>query len=316
MKSKKKIIGGAIAAGAAMATAGAALTHWTYKLAFRSPDKTQNNIRNIPTQEQYQEKREEMLAMVERLAAIPYEAVTITSRDGLRLAGKYYHVADGAPLDIGFHGYRGTAIRDFCGGAIIGIESGHNILLVDQRAHGESEGNTITFGIEERYDCLDWINYAIQRFGEDTKILLYGVSMGGATVLMASGLPLPPNVKGIIADCPYSSPKDIIQKVAGELGYPPRLSYPFITAGARLYGHFDLNCMTAAEAVKTATVPIMIIHGEDDRFVPAEMSEQIYLANPECIRRHTFPGAGHGLSYIVDYDRYKALVAEFLKEVG
>ena len=291
------------------------ISYWTYTIAFRSPNKTQGDFYNIPDNEQYCAVREQMIEMIRLLESRPCERVEIMSFDGLRLSGRYYHVRDGAPLAICFHGYRGTSIRDFSGGSKIALESGQNVLLVDQRAHGESEGNTITFGIFERYDCLEWIYYAIERFGADVEILLYGVSMGASTVLMASDLELPEQVKGIVADCPYSSPKDIILKVAKDMHYPKHLAYPLIKLGARVFGGFDLEEITAEEAVNRAYVPILIIHGEDDRFVPPEMSECIADANPYLVERQTFPKAGHALSYITDYDRYAAISRAFTNKL-
>lgn len=290
------------------------LTTTCYHIAFHSPDKVQNDTYNIPTGEQYQEQRDIMVAMIRDMASIPCQRVTITSRDGLRLSARYYHRNENAPLAICFHGYRGTSIRDFCGGARISLEQGHNVLLVDQRAHGESEGHTITFGVRERLDCLDWVNWATGRFGEDVPILLYGISMGGATVLMAAGSGLPQNVRGIIADSPYSSPADIIRKVCRDRKLPPAAVMPFLSTAARLFGGFSLTELTAAEAVKSSKIPIMIIHGEDDRFVPCSMSAEIQAAKP-AIRRHTFPGAGHGISYMKDTPRYRQLVEEFTAEV-
>ncbi|MBQ9993399.1 MAG: alpha/beta hydrolase, partial [Clostridia bacterium] len=138
----------------------------------------------------------------------------------------------------------------------------------------------------------------------------------GATVLMASGLPLPPNVRGIVADCPYSSAKDIIIKVCRDMHIPPTLAYPFLALGARLYGGISLSKVTAAQAVKSAKVPIVIIHGEDDRFVPCDMSRDIELANPTLITRHTFPGAAHGLSFTSDFARYRGIVESMWNLVG
>ena len=213
----------------------------TYRMAFFADQKKRDVSRVVPNDEQYAPYKERMLGLIEALAARPFERIEIRTEDGKRLTGRYYHQADGAPLDIGFHGYKSNSVRDFCGGSRIGFALGHNLLLPDQRAHGESDGHTITFGIRERQDCLAWIRYANERFGEDTRIVLYGVSMGAATVLMATGLELPSNVKCVIADCPYSSPSGIIRKVCVDRGLPPKPLFPLLRLGAILFGHFRLD---------------------------------------------------------------------------
>ena len=284
-----------------------------YRMAFYATQKKKELTRVIPHECQYEPHRDYMLSLIEELAAKPYERVEIRSRDGKRLVGKYYHQQDGAPLDIGFHGYKSDAVRDFCGGSRISFSLGHNVLLVDQRAHGNSDGYTISFGIRERFDVLDWIRYANGRFGTSIPIYLYGVSMGAATVLMAAGLELPENVKGVIADCPYSSPAEIIQKVCVDRGLPPRPLFPLLQLGAILYGHFRLTPrVSAAQAVKHAKVPILIIHGDDDRFVPCGMSQKIQQANPHRVTLRLFPKAGHALSYILDGEQYETIVRSFL----
>lgn len=285
---------------------------YSYRTAFYSPAKRKEDCYAIPNGEQYQKERPRMLSLIREMDEIPYESVTISAHDGTKLAARYYHVRDGAPLQIQFHGYRGTALRDFCGGNKLARESGQNTLVVDQRAHGKSDGTTITFGIQERWDCRSWVEYASKRFGADTPIILCGVSMGAATVLMASELELPGNVIGIIADCPYSSPEAIIRKVCREdMHLPAALTMPFVRLGARLFGHFDLREASAVEAVRHTDIPILLIHGEDDRFVPCDMSREIYDACSGYKLRRTFPGAGHGLSYIVDTDGYEQAVAQF-----
>ena len=261
---------------------------------------------------QYRKYLPRLTELSRYLERIPCEIVSITARDGKTLAARYYHLRDHAPLIIQFHGYRGSGIRDFCGGCIIAMELGYNVLLVDQRAHGKSSGHTITFGIRDRLDCVDWIHWGMERLRADVPIFLYGISMGASTVLMAAGEDLPANVRGIIADCPYSSPYDIIRKVCKDQKYPPALTMPFIQAAARLFGNFSLTECTAAEAVKRTNIPILMIHGEDDRFVPCAMSAEI---QGPSVRRHTFPEAGHGISYMKDTPRYHRLVKEFLKEI-
>ena len=139
--------------------------------------------------------------------------------------------------------------------------------------------------------------------------------MGAATVLMASGLELPENVKGIIADCPYSSPEEIIKKECGKMGLPPKLAYPFVRLGAMIFGGFDPSSATAKDAVKAAKVPILIIHGEADDFVPCSMSREIIDACASDKTLITIPLAGHGVSYIVDRPLYEKSVEEFLKKI-
>ena len=162
-----------------------------------------------------------------------------------------------------FHGYRSMALRDSAGGYILAKKAGFNVLAIDQRAHGRSGGCVISFGIQERRDCLCWVQYLSTRFGEETPLILSGLSMGAATVLMSTDLPLPENVVGIMADCPYDSPAAIIQKVAKEQGYPPKLVYPFVYLGAMLFGRFRLTETTALEAVRDCKIPILLMHGEN-----------------------------------------------------
>ncbi|MBO5907975.1 MAG: alpha/beta fold hydrolase [Clostridia bacterium] len=256
-----------------------------------------------------------MEPLINEISATPCEDIYIKSHDGVTLYARYYHNKDGAPVEIQMHGYRGHALRDFCGGARDARGRGHNLILVDQRAHGKSEGGSITFGIKERYDCLDFINYAIERFGKKTKIIILGMSMGAATVLMASGLDLPKNVKAIMADCPYSSPRDIISSVISKMGLPARLFFPLVRLGGMIFGGFDVCSAEAKEAVKSSQIPTIILHGEADSFVPCYMSREIF-ENCKMKKRMlvTFPGAEHGVSYLCDKDRYLGAVESFMEE--
>lgn len=283
-----------------------------YYIAFFSPHKGAGDHYNLPVGEQYEKHRERMLGYIDDFLKLDCEKIEIIAYDGKKLRGRYYHVNDDAGVDICFHGYRGTGIRDFCGGSRIAMAMGRNVILVDQRAHGESQGHSICFGIKERYDCLSWINYVLCRFGEDVDINIYGVSMGASTVLLASGLELPENVKHIVADSPYTSAGEIIKKVCGDMKIPASLAYPFIYIGALIFAGIRLDCCDCVSAVKNAKIPILIIHGEDDRFVPCRMSEKIQKANPKLIHRVTFPNAGHGISYIEDKDRYEQLIRQFI----
>lgn len=255
-------------------------------------------------------------AMIDKLLPIPFEWVEIKSHDGLTLKARYYHKVDGAPVLVKVHGYNGCPQRDFCGGGVEELDKHYNVLLIDQRGHEHSEGHCTTFGIMERHDLVGWTNYLVERFGNDVKIVIYGISMGAATVLMASSMAtLPTQVVGIIADCGYSSPKEIIIKVATEdMHLPGKLAFPFIRLGARIFGGFDLTETSALEAVKENTRPLLIIHGSGDTFVPHYMSEKIFLAAAPSDDKELmiFEGAGHGVSYMSDRDRYISAMENFL----
>lgn len=292
-----------------------AFSLYSYRICFYSPRKRQqpDNIESwFPKGEQYEAVRERMIASEKRMEDAACEWTTTRSHDGKKLYARYYEFSPDAPLMLVFHGYRGYVFRDCAGGFALAGKLGFNILAVDQRSHGKSDGCVITFGIRERQDCLSWIRYARQRFGAEKPLILSGVSMGAATVLMASELDLPENVVCIMADCPYSSPSAIIRKVASEMGYPDLIAYPIIRLGARLFGGFCLTESSATNAVKRATVPILMIHGEDDRFVPCDMSREIYENCKDVAQLHTFPNAGHGLSYLVDPRRYEKICVDFL----
>ena len=284
-----------------------------YRKTFYSNRRRVENIYEISAKTP-EEIAQRTHSLIREMDGREYEPIEIRSDDGLRLCARYYHVADGAPLHIQFHGYRSYAMRDFCGGNALARECGHNTLLVDQRAHGRSEGHTITFGIKERIDCLRWVEYATRRFGTETPIFLSGVLMGAATVLMATELNLPSNVVGVIADCPYSSPRAIIRKVIGDMGLPVKAAYPFVCIGAWLFGGIrGLSRHGAVQAVKHATVPILLFHGEADDFVPCDMSREIEKACASAVRLETFPDADHAMCYMTDYDRYRQATIAFVQ---
>ncbi len=291
------------------------MLRYLYQLVFYSPDKKQNDNRHLADTPQMNALRDRILPMIEEVSRIPYEEVFVQSHDGLKLRGRYFHVRDGAPLLICFHGYRGTPVRDFSGGTKVYLEEGYNLLMAEQRAHCGSEGHTISFGVNERRDCLSWVSYAQERFGTDLPIVLCGISMGASTVLLASALDLPDAVRGIIADCPYSSAPAIIKKVCRGSRLPAGLIYPLIAKTALRYGSFRLEDADVICAVRSCRIPVLLLHGEADHFVPCSMSREIAAANPSKVTLVTFPEAGHGLSFLVDRPRYVETVTGFLRRI-
>ena len=284
-------------------------SYYAYRQAFYAKGSKKNIKGYFENNISFQKSKDEYEKLVEEIEAHPFEDVYIKSHDGLMLHAKYYHIEDGAPLEILIHGYKGKATRDMCGAFKIACELSHNTLLIDQRGCGSSQGNTVTFGILEREDMLAWVKYACARFG-DIPIFLWGISMGGAVALMTSDMNLPKNVMGVIADCPYTSPEDIVKKVFKDRGIPSK-AFPAVTLGARLYGKFDLASQSALKSVLNSKVPILIIHGEKDHFVPPEMSQRIYDSAACRKQLHIFEGADHCASYMSNPEKYKEIVSKF-----
>lgn len=284
-----------------------------FRIGFYAPPRKNQNSDHIdlPEGEIYEVFWDAMRKWTLETRALPHEDVSIRSYDGLELWGKYYEYAPGAPIELMFHGYRGNAERDLSGGVQRCFKLGRSALIVDQRCAGRSEGSVITFGIKEHRDCLSWLDFMLERFGPDVKIILTGISMGASTVLIAGGKQLPDNVIGILADCGFSSAKDIIQTVTQKMGLPPALSYPFVKLGAKLFGHFDLDETDAVTSLKHCKVPVIFFHGEADDFVPCEMSKLNYEACASRKKLVLVPNAGHGLSYPTDPALYLASAREF-----
>ena len=257
-----------------------------------------------------------MIEGMKRLRAYPHETFTIQSHDGLTLCGRYFEYAPGAPMEIMFHGYRGTADRDLCVGMDRAFALGHSCLIVDQRTTGGSGGRVITFGLREYRDCLRWVDFAVEHFGKDVRIILTGISMGGATVLLAAGEDLPSNVVGVLADCGFTSAKAIIRKVAKQLHLPPGLVYPAVRLSALLFAGLDLEENSPIEAMGRVKVPVIFAHGEADNLVPCYMSRENYDAcvSPKAI--FTAPGAGHGLCYLATGEDYIEALRCFWIEQG
>ena len=284
-----------------------------YRMAFYAPPRKPRDpdAFDLPEGAVYEPFRDLMIGFARNLRALPYERFEIRSFDGLRLTAKYYEYAPGAPIELMFHGYRGNAERDLGGGVERCFKVGRSAFVVDQRCCGDSHGHTITFGVREHRDCLAWVDFLISHFGSDVKIVLTGISMGASTVLMAAGQPLPDNVIGVLADCGFSSARDIIKVVIKQMGLPAGISYPFVKLGAKLFGHFDLEAYSPMAALKTCRLPVIFYHGETDDFVPCDMSRKMFDAYAGKKALITIPDAGHGLSYPVDQEYYLQTLRDF-----
>lgn len=289
------------------------ITYICYRMAFYAPPRKEKaeGTMSFPEGDIYVPFYPAMEQWAKETQALPQKRYSIRSFDGLTLYGTYFEYAPGAPVELMFHGYRGSAERDLSGGVQRCFKLGRSCFLVDQRCSGESEGKTITFGIREHRDCLSWVDFLCKELGPEVKIILTGVSMGGATVLTAAGNPLPKNVIGVLADCSYSTPKEIICQVIRQMKLPPKLAYPFVYLGARLFGGFDLEETSPMKAMESCSVPVIFFHGENDDFVPCDMSRRLYDACQSRKQLVTVPGAGHGLSYPMSPETYLNALREF-----
>jgi len=300
-----------------LAAATVAVAYVCYRMAFYAPPRrpSPDDPIDTPQGDIYDPFRPQMEIWAAEARKLPHENVSITSFDGLKLTGKYYEYAPGATIELMFHGYRGNAERDLSGGVQRCAMLGRSALLVDQRCSGGSDGHVITFGVKEHRDCLSWLEFMVEKFGPEQKIILTGISMGAATVLCCADKELPPNVVGILADCGYDSPKTIIQEVIRQMKLPAELAYPFVKLGAKLFGHFDLEGVTPISAMPGAKVPVIFFHGEADAFVPCSMSRVMYEVCGSRKQLVTVPGAGHGLSFPMDQEGYLQAAREFFAEV-
>lgn len=288
------------------------LLYGVWRAAFSTKDNRYYEPMGFPKGKQYKKVMPEMKALVEKELEVPFEEVYITSFDGLKLYGRIYKGDPGRPVQLLFHGWKSNALRDFAGGSAILRQERDTVILVDERGINKSEGDFLSYGILERKDILSWIQYADKRWNHPL-MMLYGVSMGAAAVLMALDQNLPKNVVGVVADSPYSSPKDIICTVVERKHLPVRPAWYLIRQAARLYGHFDIDESTAVQAVSQSDVPVLLLHGDDDRFVPVDMSEDICAAAKGKAVREVFPGAAHGISYLQDVKRYTETVEKFVE---
>ena len=271
---------------------------------------------DFPPGEIYEPFYPQMKKWTDDIRSMKRELVQITSFDGLKLRGYYYEYSPDSPLELIFHGYGGNAERDLSGGVERCFALGRSAILIDQRGAGMSEGRVCSFGIKERLDCLEWIKFATAKFGRKRPIIIGGVSMGAATVMMASGENLPKNVVCVMADCGYSSSKEIIKKVVREMKLPPAIIYPFIRLGGMLYGKFDIEETTPAEAVARSKTPIVYLHGDNDDFVPHSMSVECFNATKAPRKLVTIEGAGHGLAFPQNPEKYVESLREFETEAN
>lgn len=315
MKVLKKI---AKAAGV-LAIAGVGETVYFYNRTMkRNNAKTDRTMKMSGTDwSQYMPLMKERSEFV---MAQPHQDVYQTSFDDLKLHATYFpsikSVDNIKKVVICFHGYTGEGLSNHMAISQYFLNNGYGILLPDARAHGSSEGEYIGFGCLDRKDAMVWIDWVIKECGEDVQIMLHGTSMGGATVLMTSGLELPSQVKGIVSDCGFTSPKEVFTHVLNDMYHLP--AFPAIQGAdilnKRLAGYGMDEC-NAKNEVKKAKVPILFIHGSNDTFVPCKMCHEIYDNCQSPKKKLIIEGAAHAESYYKEMELYENALTEFAQEI-
>lgn len=248
-----------------------------------------------------------------KLAEYAHEDLYITSNDGLKLHATYFPCEGSKKIAVCFHGYTSEGLNDYSTLAIFYMKNGYNLLLVDERAHGKSEGKYIGFGCLDRHDARLWIDEAVRLLGEDCKVVLHGDSMGGATVLMTTGMELPPQVKAAISDCAFTSAWEVFSSVLKTSYHMPPL--PLLNISNMLVkkrAGYSLNECNAKEEVAKAKIPILFIHGEADSFVPCSMVYELHDACKTEKKLVVIEGAGHVESCYRDAKLYEGAIEEFI----
>lgn len=282
------------------------------------------------------------------------ERATVLSHDGLKLAALVLpfdrsdspNVEDSLGTVILLHGYHSDPVREFASLAHFYHNLGYNVILPYQRTHGESEGEYITFGLKERFDIRDWMFKANELFGSDKPLFAEGISMGSATCVMSLGFDnLPSNLRGIIADCGFTSPKAIMMKVLSKDKKIPTSSLIFTIGNAMSQNKIgvDLEEYSTFDAIdfnktRPEQIPILFIHGMEDDYVPIGMSEENFMRcvgnfselvggdignvvlspNPQAgkYKYVQIEGSEHAISNLVNPEKYHSEVKKFLEKYG
>ena len=313
--SKNILIGSGIAAGAV--SAAAAISHGVTKkmasIAIDRPvpkvsEKAAERVTGTGADSDFSKIRRDA---ANQLAAREHEIVEITAKDGVHLVGHWFCRDAAKRTIVAMHGWRSSWVDDFGIISDFWLRSGCNVLFAEQRGQNNSGGDYIGFGLLERYDCADWTFWVQEQCS--LPIYLCGISMGAATVLMASALPLAENVRGIMADCGFTSPHAIWEHVAKD---SLRLHYngwrrKTVDAICNQNLNGESAYFSCEDALRVCTLPVLFVHGSDDQFVPVEMTYQNYKACSSEKRLLIVPGAGHGQSYIIEPETYEAETQKF-----
>lgn len=247
----------------------------------------------------------------EWIKTIECTPVTIYSKDALKLVGnEIKHTYDVNDWVIIVHGYQSSEegskriARHY-------YNRGFNVLTISLRSHGESEGKYIGMGFLDKDDLFLWTEYLIKKYPESS-VIYHGTSMGSATVLFASSLNLPENVKAIIADCGYKSVWDIFTlELKNKFGLPPFPILYMADIMGRIKAGYSIKNANVLEAVKKSKTPILFIHTTSDDFVPVSCVYALYEVCPAKKDLYVVQG-NHTQAKYVNMDAYYKKIFDFI----
>ena len=318
-KTSRLLLTGAGVAAAGVAAVSAATYVSTKLLVKVALDREQPKIANLEkAKTQLRGYKDcgvffdKMAICAEKLEAIPHKIVSIRSYDGQCLVGHWFTCKKPERVIVAMHGWRSSWSSDFGMPAEFLHKNNCCVLYAEQRGQGSSGGEYMGFGMMERYDCREWVKWVNTQGNKELPIYLAGVSMGATTVMMAADLELPSNVKGILADCGFTSPHEIWKHVAQR-----NLHLPYSIHGsvAEMMCREKIkmgtrDCCTE-DALKKSKVPVLFVHGTEDHLVPVEMTYRNYQACAAPKELLIVPGADHGMSYYREPEKYQQAILKF-----
>ncbi len=265
-----------------------------FRIAYKNKKGTVENVLQEEQWAPYAERVKEEMAWFE--AQEERKQLYILTRDKIRLNG-WYLPAKGVSRGrvILMHDYRTPAGVSFAGVLRAYHERGFDVLLCDQRAHGESLGKYICFGARERFDCKLWVECLNKLYGDDKPTFLHGVGMGGTAVLMTAGLKLPYNVTAVIAEGAYTSPFAMVKKLLKKSHLSGKAFINTFDFWCRALAGYKLKGASTQGALRETKLPVLLIHGSADNKAPYAMAEANYAACAGEKQLVTVPDAGHGV---------------------
>ena len=249
--------------------------------------------------------------------ALGLSELSILSDDGLKLRAYYYkNPANTGKLVILSHGMRSSGTGEFAFLHRYYVSRGFDLLFVDHRACGRSEGKYIGYGFLEGRDLISWAQFVNQLYENDVRIYLHGVSMGAAAVLIAAGDPrLPANVQSAVSDCAYTSMRaELAWQVKKNVHLRTPLLLKFVDTWCGLRAHYHFKDASPLEAVGHARVPVLFIHGDHDDYVPFAMEDELYSACVSKKSKTVIHGAVHARSYFTDTPAYETALDVFFSD--